>query len=190
MYGSIPTRPKCPLVKLPDVRKDLIAPASVILWLPRGKFVSAVHTEVQSLRSFLHVGRSGLWGNQKFNISHLVENNNALLTVFQFNISLVFWSFNHYLKWCSSVCRWEQCNLIKFNNLRQPNVKKVWWLNAFLKVLMYCILILAMPEFNLFFNILSTWRDLLFSPDFISKGTTVSYAVFLFILEMSNEVTF
>ena len=25
----------------------------------------------------------------------------------------------------------EKCNLIKFNNLRQPNVKKLWGLNAF-----------------------------------------------------------
>lgn len=176
---SIPTRPRCPLVELSDVRKvSCICEGGVCLCRPQGG---------PSLRLFLQVGHSGLWGYQSFTFHILSDTIIHLLTVFQYNICWVFWSFDHYLTWCSSVCRWEKCNLIKFNNLRQPNVKKLWGLNAFFKGtdVLYMDIGYAWILFFIFLShILSTWCDILFSPTFISKGTTVSYAIFIYIRDV------
>lgn len=160
---------------------------SFVLLFLEGRFVSAVPHGAQSSRTFLQVGHSGLRGNQSSTFHILLDTIKRL----SFNLTFLKSSkvLDYYFTWCSSVGRCEKWNLIKFNNLRQPNVQKLWGLNALFKVLMYCVWILAMPEFN-FVRILSTCCDILFSPYFISKGTTVSYAHFLFILEMSNKISF
>ena len=103
-----------------------------------------------SWRSELEVLSAGrtlrVVGKTIFCVSHLIDTIMHLLTVSSKVLVIIWYGAQAFVGE-------EKCNLIKFNNLRQPNVKKLWGLNAFFyfKVLMYCIWILAMPEFNVVF---------------------------------------
>lgn len=111
--SKVSRSPSCPLVELPDVRKVLVAPASMILWFLIGK----VHWEVRVWGHFCRSDTQGCGGIQfLLHFCILLDSTMHLLTVFQLNISWVFWSYDNYLTWCSSGCRFKK---MQFNHVQQ-----------------------------------------------------------------------
>lgn len=77
---------------------------------------------------------------------------------------------------------------MQFNQVQQSSTakcEKALGTECFFKVLMYCIWILAMPEFS-FFSYIE--HDVTFYVALISFQK-VQLFLFLFILEMSNKIT-
>lgn len=113
------TRPGCPLLNLEMSCSCVCGPFDS----QQGKF--SLPSSQRSELEVLSAGRTlRVVGKTIFCVSHLMDTIMRLLTVSS-KVLLIIWHG------AQVFVDEEKCNLMKFNNLRQPNVKQLWGLNAF-----------------------------------------------------------